>query len=85
MGTRSSFPGVKRPGGEADSPQSSAENKEWVELYLHFPNTPSWRGAPLKHWDKYTFTKYFQGDQTMENDMDDLRQFYNRIKGRINR
>jgi hypothetical protein len=24
---------------------SSAEVKEWVELYLHSPNTPSWRGA----------------------------------------
>jgi hypothetical protein len=28
--------GVKRPGREADhSPPSSAEVKEWVELYLH--------------------------------------------------
>jgi hypothetical protein len=36
MGTRSSFPGVKRPGREADhSPPSSAEVKECVELYLH--------------------------------------------------
>jgi hypothetical protein len=24
---------------------SSAEVKECVELYLHFPNTSSWRGA----------------------------------------
>jgi hypothetical protein len=33
---------------EADhSPQSSAEVKEWVELYLHYPNTHSWRGAQL--------------------------------------
>jgi hypothetical protein len=32
--------GVKRPVGEADhSPPSSAEVKEWVELYLHYPNT----------------------------------------------
>jgi hypothetical protein len=30
-----------------DSPPSSAEEKEWVELYLHSPNTPSWRGAQL--------------------------------------
>jgi hypothetical protein len=38
--------GVKRPGRGADhSPTSSAEVKEWVELYLHSPNTPSWRGA----------------------------------------
>jgi hypothetical protein len=35
-------------GCEADhSPPSSAEVKECVELYLHSPNTPSWRGAPL--------------------------------------
>jgi hypothetical protein len=35
-------------GHEADhSPPSSAEVKEWVELYLHSPNTPSWRGAHL--------------------------------------
>jgi hypothetical protein len=38
--------GVKRPGREADySPPSSAEVKECVELYLHSPNTSSWRGA----------------------------------------
>jgi hypothetical protein len=35
-------------GREADhSPPSSAEVKEWVELYLHSPNTPSWRGSQL--------------------------------------
>jgi hypothetical protein len=35
-------------GREADhSPPSSAEVKEWVQLYLHTPNTPSWRGAQL--------------------------------------
>jgi hypothetical protein len=35
-------------GREADhSPPSSAEGKECVELYLHSPNTPSWRGAQL--------------------------------------
>jgi hypothetical protein len=40
---------VKRSGPEADhSPPSSAEVKEWVELYLHSPNTPSWRGSQLK-------------------------------------
>jgi hypothetical protein len=38
--------GVKRPGRETDySPLSSAEVKECVELYLHAPNTSSWRGA----------------------------------------
>jgi len=38
--------GVKRPRREADySPQPSAEIKECAELYLHSPNTSSWRGA----------------------------------------
>jgi hypothetical protein len=30
------------------SPRSSGEVKEWVELYLYSPNTPSWRGAQLR-------------------------------------
>jgi hypothetical protein len=48
MGTRGSFIGVKRPGREVyHSPPSSAEVKECVELYLHSPKTPSWRGAEL--------------------------------------
>jgi hypothetical protein len=52
---------VKRPGREADhSPPSSAEIKECVELYFHSPNTPSWRGAQLKHRDHFTFTFYFK-------------------------
>jgi hypothetical protein len=51
--------GVKRPGCEADhSPPSSAEVKECVELYLHSPNMPSWRGAQLKHRDYFTFTPF---------------------------
>jgi hypothetical protein len=38
MRTGDSFPGVKRPGREADhSRPSSAEVGECVELYLHFP------------------------------------------------
>jgi len=46
---------------EADhSPPSSAEVKEYVELYLHFPNTPPWRGAQLKHRDNFTFCLYTQ-------------------------
>jgi hypothetical protein len=32
-----------RSGREADS----TEVKEWVDLYLHSPSTPSWRGAHL--------------------------------------
>jgi hypothetical protein len=48
--------GVKRLGREADrSAPSSAEVKECVELYLHSSNTPSWRGAQLKHRDNFTF------------------------------
>jgi hypothetical protein len=44
--------GVKQPKREANlSPPSSAEVKECVELYLHFTNTLSWRGAQLKHWN----------------------------------
>jgi len=40
---------IKRPGREADhSPPPNAEVKECVELYLHSPNTPPWRGAELK-------------------------------------
>jgi hypothetical protein len=52
--------GVKRQGREADhSPPPSAEVKEYVELYLHYSNTPSWRGAQLKHRDNFTFTYSF--------------------------
>jgi hypothetical protein len=52
MGTRGAFLGVKRPKHEADhSHPSSAE--------VHSPNTPSWRGAQLKHRDKFTFTFYY--------------------------
>jgi hypothetical protein len=37
-------------GREADhSPLSSAKIKEWVELYLHSPNMPSWRGTQGEH------------------------------------
>jgi hypothetical protein len=44
-------------GREADhSPPSSAEVKEWVELYLHSTNTPSWRGAQGEHRGNFTFT-----------------------------
>jgi hypothetical protein len=46
-GTRGSLPGSKTaPGHEADhSAPSSVEVKVCVELYLHSPNTSSWRGA----------------------------------------
>jgi hypothetical protein len=40
--------GVKRPEREADHSPSSTEVKECVELYLHSPNTTSWRGVRFK-------------------------------------
>jgi hypothetical protein len=47
MGT-DSFPGVKRPGRGVDHPpQSSAEVKEGVELYLYSPCGPS---LPVLEW-----------------------------------
>jgi hypothetical protein len=50
---------VKRQGREADhSPPSSAEVKESVELYLHSPNTPSWRGTQLKHRENLPLPLY---------------------------
>jgi hypothetical protein len=55
--------GVKRPGREADhSPPPSADVKEWVELYLHSPSTPPWRGAKLNHRDNFTFTFTMEKD-----------------------
>jgi hypothetical protein len=56
-GTRDSFPRDKS--GEAWSwPLTSilCRGQECVELYLHSPNTPSWRGSQLKHRDNFTFT-----------------------------
>jgi len=40
----------------------SAEIKECMELYCHFPNTPSWHGAQFKkkHRDYFTFTFTFR-------------------------
>jgi hypothetical protein len=48
MDSRDSLPGIKLPGSWTWPPPSSAEVKECVELYLHSPNTPPWRGAQLK-------------------------------------
>jgi hypothetical protein len=46
-------------GREADySRPSGAEVKEWVELYLHSPSAPSWRGAQGEDRDNFTFTFY---------------------------
>jgi hypothetical protein len=60
-----------RLGREADhSPPSSAEVKEWVELYFHSPNAPAWCGAQLGGaqggqtkgaWnDLFTNNKYYE-------------------------
>jgi hypothetical protein len=49
--------GVKRPGREVDhSPPSNAVVKKMRGAIPPFPNTPSWRGAELKHGDNFTFT-----------------------------
>jgi hypothetical protein len=54
MVTTGFFHGLKRPRREADHlPPSNTEVKEFVELYLHSPNTPSWGGDQLK---KFTGT-----------------------------
>jgi hypothetical protein len=53
------FPGVKRPGREADrSPPSSAEVKNGGSM-PPLPHTPSWRGVLLiKHRDNFTCPFY---------------------------
>jgi hypothetical protein len=58
MGTRGSFPGGKAV-GVWSWPLTSVQcrGKECVELYLHSSNTPSWRGAQLKHRDNFTFLR----------------------------
>jgi hypothetical protein len=49
-------PWVKRLGRETDhSPPSSAEVKEWVELYLSSPNTPSRHGVQFKKAQKQLY------------------------------
>jgi hypothetical protein len=68
MDTRGSFPGGKAAGAWSWTFISIwCRGQEWVELYLHSPNMPSWRGAQLKHRNNFTFTtensnaKYKQG------------------------
>jgi hypothetical protein len=51
---------VKRQRREADhSPPSIAKVKEYLELYLHSPSTPSWRCAQLKRKAQGQFYTYF--------------------------
>jgi hypothetical protein len=46
MGTRCSFPGGKAAGAWSWPLTSiSCRGQEWVELYLYYSNTSSWRGA----------------------------------------
>jgi hypothetical protein len=47
--------GVKRLGREADQSPPSTEVKECVVPYFYSSNTPSWRGAQLKHRVNFTF------------------------------
>jgi hypothetical protein len=57
IGARDLSLAVKRPGREAEqSPPSSDEVNERVEIYFYSPNTPSWCGAQLKkkHRDNFT-------------------------------
>jgi hypothetical protein len=52
--------GKKRLGREADhSPPSSTDVKEWVELYLHSPNMPSWCGVELNAQGQLYIYLYF--------------------------
>jgi len=54
VGIGGSFPGCKAAGSRADhSSPSSAEVKEFVELYLHFPNVSMAR-CLVKHSDNFT-------------------------------
>jgi hypothetical protein len=53
MDTRGSFRGGKAAGAWGWPPPSSTGVREWVELYLHSPHTPSWRGAQFKHRDNF--------------------------------
>jgi hypothetical protein len=56
--------GVKRPVRKADlSPPSSAEVKDFVELYFHSLNKPSRRGAQLKKRTQTTLPLPYSGLQ----------------------
>jgi hypothetical protein len=58
-------------GRKADhSPSSNAEVKEWVELYLHSPDTPSWRGAQLGGAQR----QLFLGEKTYQDTRDNCKR-----------
>jgi len=42
-----------------DRPPSSAEVNEFLDVYLHSPNTPSWRGVQLKQSSVITLPSTF--------------------------
>jgi hypothetical protein len=59
MDIRDFLPGVKREPREAEnSPPSSVEVKEYVELYLHSCCTSSWLCVPLNSRNKFTSVNY---------------------------
>jgi hypothetical protein len=66
MGTRDSFPGVKRPGREADhSPPSSAEVKNaWS--YISTPQYAFMAWCLVKHMDNFTFYLYIMVESIPE-------------------
>jgi hypothetical protein len=52
---------VKRSGREADhSPPSTAEVREWVELYLHSPYAFMTWGSVKKHRDNFTCCSFYR-------------------------
>jgi hypothetical protein len=82
--------GVKRPGREADhSHPSSTEVKEWVELYLHSPNTPSWRGAQLSTGTTFITRNMIWRDDAVAERINQLIYFtcyynvFNVFKGKV--
>jgi hypothetical protein len=48
VGTRGSFPGMKRPGRETDHSLQPSTKFKNVWSYTSIPSTPSWRGAQLR-------------------------------------
>jgi hypothetical protein len=59
---------VKQPGLEANhSPLCKSEVKECLEIYLHSPNSPSWRGAQLKYRDKFILPSAINGFQFQQD------------------
>jgi len=49
-----------------------------VDLYLHSPNTPSWRGAQLKekHRDIFTFYTRYTENMAENKFIDDMYAIY---------